>query len=63
MDKNTHSDKDHKDLTALLKLDKRRENGTKSGKNTTFKFVLRPYHAPARIKLHLTRPGYVLSRA
>ena len=32
-------------------------------KNTIFKFVPRPYYAPARMSLGLTRPSYVLSRA
>ena len=59
----SHSDKDHKDRTTFLKRDKRREDGTKCRKNTVFKFVLRPYYAPARMSLRLTRPSYVLSRA
>ena len=59
----SHSDKDHKDRTTFLKRDKRRENGTKCRKNTVFKFVLRPYYAPARMLLRLTRSSYVLSRA
>ena len=32
----SHSDKDYKDLTAFLKLDKRRENGMKCSKNHSF---------------------------
>ena len=32
----SHSDKDHKDRTALLKLDKRSENGTKCKKKHKF---------------------------
>ena len=39
----SHSDKDHKDRSTFLKRDKRREKGRNAGKNTVFKFALRPY--------------------
>ena len=56
--------KDHKDRTAFLEFDKRRENGTKSSKKHNFQVCsIRSYYAAARMSLRLTRPSYVLSRA
>ena len=54
----SHLDKDHKDRTAFLKLDKRRENEIKCmKKNIICKFVQRSYYIPARMSLRLTCPS------
>ena len=59
----SHSDKDHKDRTASLELDRRRENGTKCRKKHNFQVCSTSLVRPCQDVTASNTPSYVLSCA